>query len=153
MKVVYLAAGCFWGVEHRLSQLDGVIETQVGYMNGHTKNPTYKEVCTDTTGHAEVVKVTFDPKKLPFTDLLSTFWQLHDPTTLNRQGPDVGTQYRSGIFFTDAEQKTQAEISKQKVQSDFEDPIVTIIEPAEEFFPAEEYHQKYLIKNPGFCGI
>src|SRR5213596_947810 len=143
------AAGCFWGVEAAFRQVEGVRSTAVGYMGGTLKNPTYRDVCTDQTGHAEAVEVTYDPSKVSYDDLLNVFWQLHDPTTLNRQGPDVGTQYRSAIFFHDAEQEAAAKASKGALQKSgtYKKPIVTEIVPASEFWPAEEYHQQYLEKR------
>ena len=149
MEKATFAAGCFWGVEETFRQIPGVIETTVGYLGGHTANPTYKDVCTDETGHAEVVQVTFDPSKVSYEELLDVFWSAHDPTTLNRQGPDIGTQYRSAIFFHSPEQERQARVSKEKIQvsGKFRRPIVTEIAPASTFYPAEEYHQKYLAKR------
>ncbi len=149
MDKATFAAGCFWGVEETFRQVPGVIETTVGYLGGHTANPTYKDVCTDETGHAEVVQVTFDPSKVSYEKLLDVFWSAHDPTTLNRQGPDIGTQYRSAIFFHSPEQERQARASKEKMQASgrFRRPIVTEITPASTFYPAEEYHQKYLAKR------
>ncbi|MBC86061.1 MAG: peptide-methionine (S)-S-oxide reductase [Bdellovibrionaceae bacterium] len=153
METIYLAAGCFWGVEHKLAQVPGVTQTEVGYMNGRTENPTYKEVCADDTGHAEAVKVVFDNKTITLEELLRHFWKLHDPTTLNRQGPDAGTQYRSGIFYCDEDQRKVAEISKEEAQNWTDSKIVTELVPAGKFYPAEEYHQKYFVKNGGSCGI
>lgn len=149
MEKATFAAGCFWGVEETFRQLPGVIETTVGYLGGHTANPTYKDVCTDETGHAEVVQVTFDPSKVSYEKLLDTFWSAHDPTTLNRQGPDIGTQYRSAIFFHSPEQERQARASKEKMQGSgkFKRQLVTEITSAPTFYPAEEYHQKYLAKR------
>jgi peptide-methionine (S)-S-oxide reductase len=149
MEKATFAAGCFWGVEETFRQIPGVIETTVGYLGGHTANPTYKDVCTDETGHAEVVQVTFDPSKVSYEKLLDVFWSAHDPTTLNRQGPDIGTQYRSAIFFHSPEQERQARASKERMQvsGKFRRPIVTEITPASTFYPAEEYHQKYLAKR------
>jgi peptide-methionine (S)-S-oxide reductase len=140
-------AGCFWGVEATFRRLAGVRATQVGYMGGSTENPTYKQVCTDTTGHAEVVEVTFDPQVISYQDLLDVFWNSHDPTTLNRQGPDIGRQYRSAIFFHSPEQERAARESKQRAQAGFSRPIVTEITPAGPFWRAEEYHQQYLEKR------
>ena len=140
-------AGCFWGVEAAFRQTAGVRSTQVGYAGGKVENPSYKEVCTDTTGHAEVVEVTFDPEVVSYHDLLEVFWMNHDPTTLNRQGPDWGTQYRSAIFYHSPEQKAEAERSKEAAQTNFKKPIVTEITPAPPFWPAEEYHQQYLEKR------
>ncbi len=142
-------AGCFWGVEAAFRQIPGVTATAVGYMGGTLKNPTYKDVCTDRTGHAEVVEVEFDPGKVSYEDLLKVFWENHDPTQLNRQGPDFGTQYRTVIFYHSPEQKTSAEISKEERQKSgaYKRPIVTQIVPATEFWRAEDYHQQYLEKR------
>lgn len=149
MEKATFAAGCFWGVEEAFRQVPGVIETTVGYLGGHTANPTYKDVCTDETGHAEVVQVTFDASRVSYEKLLDVFWSAHDPTTLNRQGPDIGTQYRSAIFFHSPEQERQARASREKMQASgkFRRPVVTEITPASTFYPAEEYHQKYLAKR------
>jgi peptide-methionine (S)-S-oxide reductase len=149
MEKATFAAGCFWGVEESFRQVPGVIETTVGYLGGHTASPTYKDVCTDETGHAEVVQITFDPSKVSYEKLLDVFWSAHDPTTLNRQGPDIGTQYRSAIFFHSPDQERQARASKEKMQAagNFRRPIVTEITPATAFYPAEDYHQKYLAKR------
>lgn len=149
METATFAAGCFWGVEESFRQVPGVLETAVGYLGGHTANPTYKDVCTDETGHAEVVQVAFDPSKVSYDKLLDVFWSAHDPTTLNRQGPDIGTQYRSAIFFHSPDQARQARASKEKVQASgkFRRPVVTEITPASTFYPAEDYHQKYLAKR------
>jgi peptide-methionine (S)-S-oxide reductase len=142
-----LGAGCFWGVEATFRRLAGVKETQVGYMGGKLKNPTYKDVCTDSTGHAEVLEVTFDPEVISYRDILEVFWDNHNPTTLNRQGPDVGTQYRSAIFYHSPEQEGEAKASRDAAQARFPRPIVTEIAPATEFWRAEEYHQQYLEKR------
>lgn len=142
-----LGAGCFWGVEATFRRLAGVKETQVGYMGGKLQNPTYKDVCTDSTGHAEVLEVTFDPEVVSYRDILEVFWDNHNPTTLNRQGPDVGTQYRSAIFYQTPEQEAEAKASRDAAQSRFPRPIVTEIVPATEFWRAEEYHQQYLEKR------
>jgi peptide-methionine (S)-S-oxide reductase len=143
------AAGCFWGVEAAFRQVKGVLQTAVGYSGGKTKNPTYEDVCTDRTGHAEVVQVEFDPTKVSYEKLLDVFWENHDPTTMNRQGPDVGTQYRSAIFFHTPAQESAARASKAKLEASgrYKRPIVTEISPAAEFYPAEEYHQQYLEKR------
>ena len=141
------AAGCFWGVESRFAEVPGVTETAVGYEGGHYPNPTYRDVCTDETGHAEVVELDFDPAKVPYEELVRLFFQLHDPTQLNRQGPDVGTQYRSAIFYHSPEQKAAAESVKQEMQKLIRGTIATSIEPATKFYRAEEYHQKYLEKR------
>jgi len=142
-----LGAGCFWGVEATFRRLAGVKDTQVGYMGGKLKNPTYKHVCTDKTGHAEVLEVTFDPAVISYHDILEVFWDNHNPTTLNRQGPDIGAQYRSAIFYHSPEQKAEAEKSRDAAQSRFPKPIVTEIVPATDFWRAEEYHQQYLEKR------
>ena len=148
-KTAIFAAGCFWGVEETFRQLKGVVDTEVGYTGGNTANPTYKEVCTDATGHAEAVKVTYDPKLVSYDKLLDLFWKLHDPTQLNRQGPDTGTQYRSAIFCANAEQRKLAEAFKAKLEKSgkYKKPIVTEILPAATFYSAEEYHQRYLEKH------
>lgn len=150
-EIAYLAGGCFWGVEELLRKLPGVISTEVGYMGGNTKGATYSIVTTGTTNHAETVKIVFDPKKLSYQDLLLYFFKIHDPTTLNSQGNDVGTQYRSVIFYTSLTQKDTAEAVKVRVEKAgvWKKPVVTQIQPAGEFWKAEEYHQDYLQKNPG----
>lgn len=142
-------AGCFWGVEERFSKLPGVISTQVGYSAGNTQNPSYEDVCSGDTGHAEVCEVTFNLEQISYEQLLDAFWQMHDPTTLNRQGPDLGSQYRSGIYYTSSEQKLKAESSKVKAQQGLDRIIVTEIEAAQEFYKAEEYHQQYIKKRFG----
>ena len=147
MEKAIFGAGCFWGVEAAFRQEKGVVSTAVGYSGGATENPTYEEVCTGRTGHAEVVQVEFDPGKVSFEELLNLFWSIHDPTTLNRQGPDIGTQYRSTIFVHDAEQAAAAVASRDRAAARHR-PIATLIEPAPTFWPAEEYHQQYLAK----CG-
>lgn len=141
------AAGCFWGVEATFRQVKGVTSTAVGYMGGHLDNPTYEAVCTDKTGHAEVVQVEYDPEQVNYETLLNIFWENHDPTTLNRQGPDVGTQYRSAIFYHSPEQQTIAMASKEVQANNFQRPIVTEIIPAMSFYLAEDYHQQYLEKK------
>jgi peptide-methionine (S)-S-oxide reductase len=141
------AAGCFWGVEATFRSIPGVLVTAVGYTGGTTSNPSYQEVCTDRTGHAEAVEITYDPTRVTYEQLLDIFWSNHNPTTLNRQGPDVGTQYRSAIFYHSPEQKAAAEASKQKAQVKFPRPIVTQIIPAAPFYRAEDYHQQYLEKR------
>ena len=149
MEKATFAAGCFWGVEATFRQLPGVVSTRVGYTGGNFDQPTYKDVCTDTTGHAEAVEIEYDPGKLPYDKLLDVFWENHDPTQLNRQGPDWGTQYRSAIFFHSPEQETAAKTSKAALEKAhrFSKPIVTQIVPAVTFFPAEDYHQQYLEKR------
>ena len=142
-------AGCFWGVEAGFAEIPGVLETAVGYEGGSLERPTYKDVCTDTTGHAEVVELVFDPSRAQYEQLLDAFFSLHDPTQLNRQGPDWGAQYRSAIFFHSAEQKVAAEkkIEEIKIEGRFRKPIATQVVPAQTFWKAEEYHQKYLEKR------
>jgi peptide-methionine (S)-S-oxide reductase len=150
------AAGCFWGVEHAFLQIPGVIETAVGYTGGTRNQPTYHEVCTDTTGHAEAVEVVFDPEQVGYDELLTAFWALHDPTTANRQGPDVGSQYRSAIFVHDEGQATAARASKEREDASgrHRRKIVTSIVPAGTFWRAEEYHQRYFEKRGLVgCGI
>jgi peptide-methionine (S)-S-oxide reductase len=149
MAKATFAAGCFWGVEDAFRQIKGVKSTTVGYTGGTTKNPTYKEVCTGRTGHAEAVEVEFDPTQVSYPQLLKVFWESHDPTTPNRQGPDVGTQYRSGVFFHGAEQEAAARESKEALtkQGVFKRPIVTEITAAPEFYRAEDYHQQYFEKQ------
>lgn len=149
MAKATFAAGCFWGVEDAFRQVKGVSSTTVGYTGGQTKSPTYKQVCTDTTGHAEAVEVEFDPKQVSYRELLALFFQSHDPTTLNRQGPDHGTQYRSAIFYHDAEQETEAREAKAALEKAgiFKRPIVTQIVPAPDFYRAEDYHQQYFEKQ------
>lgn len=156
-ETAIFGAGCFWCVEAVFQQLNGVISVQSGYIGGTKDNPTYKEVCTGETGHAEVCKIVFDPSKITFTELLEVFWTVHDPTTLNRQGADVGTQYRSAIFYTNEIQKELAEKYKQELDKSgaFEKPIVTEIVKASEFYPAEDYHNNYYNDNPnqGYCSM
>lgn len=142
-------AGCFWGVEARFDELPGVLETVVGYEGGTLEGPTYKDVCTDRTGHAEVVEVCYDPSRVSYDSLLDTFFSLHDPTQLNRQGPDWGTQYRSSIFAHTEQQRVEAEekIAELNASGVFRKPVATVVEPASTFWKAEEYHQKYLEKR------
>ena len=148
-EVATFGAGCFWGVEELFRELSGVLETAVGYMGGNMEKPSYQDVCTDETGHAEVVQVVYDPTKTTYDKLLEIFWENHDPTTLNSQGPDVGSQYRSVIFYHSPEQQKLAEISKTALEASkkFNRPIVTQITPAGTFWKAEEYHQQYLKKR------
>ena len=142
-------AGCFWCIEAVFQDLDGVEKVVSGYTGGQTQDPTYKDICTGTTGHAEVAQITYDPQKVSFAELLEVFWLTHDPTTLNRQGNDVGTQYRSAVFYHDEEQKALAKDYKDKLQAAgaWPDPIVTEISPLGKFYPAEDYHQQYLLKG------
>lgn len=151
LQTATLAGGCFWCLEAVYDQLAGVEDVVSGYAGGHIPNPTYQQVCTGATGHAEVVQIRFDPGKISFTELLYVFFTIHDPTTLNRQGADVGTQYRSAIFYHTPEQKTTAEevIRKMQAQGVWNAPIVTEITPFTEFYPAENYHQEYFARNPG----
>lgn len=151
MEKATFGAGCFWGVEAAFRKIEGVASTTVGYAGGSFKDPTYKDVCSGKTGHAEVVQVEYDPSKVSYEELLRVFWNIHDPTTLNRQGPDIGTQYRSAVFFHNPEQEAAAAASKQKLQSSgrYQKSIETEITPASEFYRAEDYHQQYFEK----CGI
>jgi peptide-methionine (S)-S-oxide reductase len=158
LETAIFGMGCFWGAEKKFWQTPGVYSTAVGYAAGHTKNPTYREVCSGTTNHAEVVLVVFDPKKVRYEELLRVFWENHDPTQGMRQGNDVGTQYRSGIYYADDEQRKAAVASRDAYQKQLSaagyKKITTEIVPAPEFFYAEEYHQQYLAKNPdGYCGL
>lgn len=150
-ETAYFAAGCFWGVEEAFRTVPGVISTAVGFMGGKTPNPSYKEVCGGDTGHAETTEVVFDPEKISYDALLEIFWKIHDPTQVNRQGPDYGTQYRSAIFTTTPEQEMKAVASKENEQKNggHMAPIATTIEPAPEFWKAEDYHQQYFLKNGG----
>jgi peptide-methionine (S)-S-oxide reductase len=156
-KKATFAAGCFWGPEASFREVEGVVDATVGYTGGHYKNPSYEMVCTGRTGHTEAVEIEFDPSRVSYETLLEVFWAIHDPTTLNRQGPDVGTQYRSAIFYHDESQRKAAEASKRRLEESghFEDPIVTEITPASEFYPAEEYHQRYYERMglPNLCAI
>ncbi len=148
------AAGCFWGVQDYFDQIPGVVNTRVGYMGGHTKNPTYEEVCSHTTGHTEAVKVEFDPEKVSYETLVKQFFRMHDPTQLNRQGPDIGDSYRSAIFYFDTQQKQTAQKIKKSTQSNFDKPIVTQVTKATKFYQAEDYHQKFVKKTGrGACHI
>jgi peptide-methionine (S)-S-oxide reductase len=149
MQKATFGAGCFWGVEETFRHIKGVTSTAVGYMGGTLPDPTYEDVCTDKTGHVEVVQMEYDPAEVSYDELLKVFWENHNPTTLDRQGPDVGTQYRSVVFYHTPEQKAAALAFKEKLQQSgrFKKPIVTTVEPASTFWPAEEYHQKYLEKH------
>src|SRR3989344_6665524 len=149
LREAMFGAGCFWGVQYNFDQVEGVTETEVGYAGGHTENPTYKEVCADKTGHAEVVHLQYDPETVSYEALLKVFWENHDPTTLNRQGPDRGSQYRSVVFYYNDEQKDVAEKSKEELGKSGKhmNPVVTEIVSASIFYKAEEYHQKYFEKT------
>lgn len=150
LEIATFAAGCFWGVENAFMKVRGVKSTRVGYTGGNLTNPTYEDVCTDRTGHAEAIQIKYDPKEISYKELLELFWSLHNPTTVNRQGPDIGTQYRSSIFFHTLEQEKIAKRVKQELDgSKFQNKIVTEIVPASIFYPAEEYHQKYYHKIGG----
>ena len=150
VQTAVLGGGCFWCLEAVFDQTEGVLSVESGYMGGHMQRPTYRQVCEGNTGHAEVIRVTFDPQKIRFGDLLEVFFAIHDPTTLNRQGNDVGTQYRSVIFYNSEEQKKQAEqaIARLNASKELPGPVVTAVEPAAEFFLAEDYHQEYFASNP-----
>jgi len=156
-ETALFGAGCFWGIEEAFRQVEGVVETAVGYAGGKTPNPDYRQVCSGASGHAEVVQVEFDPARVSYAQLLDLFWKIHDPTTLNRQGPDVGTQYRSVIFYQKPQQKSEAESSKAQLEAArrFPRPIVTQIVPGANapFTRAEEYHQRYAEKHGGGCGL
>ena len=156
LQTATFGAGCFWGIEHTFRQIDGVVDAAVGYSGGHTDNPTYEQVCGGTTGHAEVVQLSFDPNLVTYDELLAVFWRIHDPTQINRQGPEVGNQYRSAIFVHSPDQGAAAGASKAALDANgsLVRPIATEITPAGEFWPAEEYHQRYLAKRgSGSCNI
>lgn len=154
MKKIVLAGGCFWGVEEYMSRIKGIIETKVGYANGTKENPSYEEVCSKNTGHAEACYITYDENLISLDQLLDKFWEIIDPTIVNRQGNDIGHQYRTGIFYTDKKDLPEILKSKEKEQKKYSNNIVTEIEPLSCFYEAEEYHQKYLKKNPGgYCHI
>ena len=154
MKEIVIAGGCFWGVEEFLSRINGVVETEVGYANGRTENPTYEQVCNLNTGFAEAVYVKYDPQVLSLEKLLEEYWGIVDPTVLNRQGPDVGSQYRTGLYFIDLDDEAALIESRNKEQEKYSKKIVTEIKPLMNYYKAEEYHQKYLKKNPGgYCHI
>ena len=148
-EIATFGAGCFWGVEAAFRRVPGVLDAVSGYAGGHTENPSYRDVCTDRTGHAEVVQVTFDPAKISYEQLLDVFWKIHNPTQVNRQGPDFGTQYRTAIFYHSPEQEAAARKSKQALEASarFRQPVATEITPAGPFWRAEEYHQRYLEKR------
>lgn len=149
-EIATLGAGCFWCVEAVFLSLKGVISVESGYSGGHVQNPTYQQVCTGTTNHAEVAHIQYDPKIISFAEILEVFWKVHDPTTLNRQGGDIGTQYRSVIYYHSEQQRKEAEFYKQKLNEEkvWDDPVVTEISPFTEFFKAEGYHQNYFANNP-----
>lgn len=154
-KTIILGGGCFWCTEAVYQDLKGVVKVESGYCGGQIKNPSYKEVCNGTTGHAEVIKITFDPSIITYKDLVDIFWHVHDPTTLNKQGNDIGTQYRSVVFYANEEEKKLAEQSRFEAQTQkiWKDPIITSLEPLSEFYKAEDYHQNYYKANPnqGYC--
>jgi len=154
MNTITFAGGCFWGVEEYFSRIDGVLDTSVGYANGHTKEPTYEAVCTGKTGHSEAVSISYNPDIVTLKDLLKAYWAIIDPTILNRQGPDKGTQYRTGIYYTDPSDLQTIKESLNEEQLNYSEPIVTEVLPLEYYFNAEGYHQDYLKKNPGgYCHI
>lgn len=154
MKEIYLAGGCFWGVEEYFSRINGVVETEVGYANGFMKNPTYEQVCTGTTGHAETVYIKFDESEIRLEDVLDEFWSIIDPTLKNRQGGDIGSQYRTGIYYKDDKDKDVILESLKAQEKKLDSKVVTEVEPLKSFYEAEEYHQNYLKKNPsGYCHI
>ena len=153
-KTIYLAGGCFWGTEKYLSNITGIIETEVGYANGDTEHPTYQEVCHNHTGHAETVRVSYDPSHISLTFILSLYYDVIDPTSVNRQGGDSGTQYRTGIYYVEEDDLSIIQLSIQELQKKYEKPIAIEVLPLRNYYPAEEYHQKYLDKNPnGYCHI
>jgi methionine-S-sulfoxide reductase len=153
-KVIYLAGGCFWGTEKYLSSIPGIVSTEVGYANGTTENPTYQEVCHNNTGHAETVKVIYDPKEIRLEFILSLYYDVIDPISVNRQGADIGTQYRTGIYYIDESDLPVIKESLDMLQKKYDQPIAIELKPLDNYYPAEEYHQKYLDKNPnGYCHI
>ena len=154
MKVIYLAGGCFWGTEKYLSNIEGIVSTDVGYANGNTENPTYKEVCHNNTGHAETVRVYYDPKQIRLEFILNMYYDVINPTSVNKQGEDTGTQYRTGIYYEDSSDIPIIEASLKELQTRYEKPIAIEMLPLSNYYLAEEYHQKYLDKNPnGYCHI
>lgn len=154
MKEIYLAGGCFWGVEEYFSRINGVVDTEVGYANGHTEEPTYKQVCTGITGHTETTYIKYDESKVSLKDLLDRFFRIIDPTLLNRQGGDIGSQYRTGIYYTDEKDIDPIEEVIREKQKGYSKKIVTEVMPLKKYYPAEDYHQDYLRKNPGgYCHI
>lgn len=154
MNEIYFAGGCFWGTEHFFKQMDGVIDTQVGYANGKTQSPTYQDVCTDTTGHAETVRVAYDESRIELSDLLEMYFKAIDPTSVNKQGEDEGTQYRTGIYYVDDADRPVIEAHMATMAALYEEPLAVELEPLRCFYPAEDYHQDYLDKNPtGYCHL
>lgn len=154
MKEIYLAGGCFWGVEEYMSRIDGIVDTEVGYANGHRDNPTYEQVCTGITGHSETTYIKYDENIISLETVLNRFWKIIDPTLLNRQGGDIGNQYRTGIYYVNEEDLPTINKTLDEQKNKYHSPIVTEIMPLSVFFPAEEYHQDYLKKNPGgYCHI
>lgn len=151
MATAIFAAGCFWHVEHRFRNVGGVIDVESGYTGGHVDNPSYKQVCSGDTGHAEAVRVEYDPERISYESLLEVFWRCHDPTQVNRQGPDMGTQYRSAIFYLDEDQRQAAETARAAVAERYKEPIATEISPAGTFYRAEDYHQRYFEKHGAVC--
>ncbi|HOW22339.1 MAG TPA: peptide-methionine (R)-S-oxide reductase MsrB [Sedimentibacter sp.] len=153
-KLIYLAGGCFWGTEKYLSMIKGVVETEVGYANGNTENPSYEDVCRRNTGHAETVKVVYDPEKIELKNLLKLFYKAIDPVSVNRQGNDIGSQYRTGVYYVDKEDEAVIKESLAELQKEYSEPLVVEVMELKNYYPAEEYHQKYLDKNPGgYCHI
>lgn len=151
MATAIFAAGCFWHVEHRFRNVGGVIDVESGYTGGHVDNPTYKQVCSGDTGHAEAVRVEYDAERIGYDSLLEVFWRCHDPTQVNRQGPDIGTQYRSAIFYLDQDQRQAAEAARTAVAERYSDPIATEVTQASTFYRAEDYHQRYFEKHGAVC--
>lgn len=153
-KEIYMAGGCFWGTEHYLKQIRGVEKTEVGYANGHTDNPTYKEVCTDKTGFAETVQVVYNPEEISLKFLVELYFKAIDPTSVNQQGHDKGTQYRTGVYYIDENDRATIQSVFDEVQKEFDEPLAVELLPLENFYPAEDYHQDYLVKNPeGYCHL
>jgi methionine-S-sulfoxide reductase len=153
-KVIYLAGGCFWGTEKYLDLINGVVETEVGYANGTTENPSYEDVCRKNTGHAETVKIVYNPEEIALEDLLKVFYKVIDPVALNRQGNDIGTQYRTGIYYVDKMDKDKIKVSLNELQKNYGEPLSVEVLELQNYYVAEEYHQKYLDKNPdGYCHI
>lgn len=154
LKVIYIAGGCFWGTEKYLGLINGVVETEVGYANGATENPSYEDVCRRNTGHAETVKVTYNPEEIALEDLLRQFYKVIDPVALNRQGNDIGTQYRTGIYYVEETDNDKIKASLNELQKDYDEPLAIEVMELQNYYVAEEYHQKYLDKNPGgYCHI